>query len=80
MTSLVKHVHAFAKDVQLTEEEWFEAIKFLTAVGQKCDDKRQAHAQARQNSLHVNSPSIGGVPTTPRRADRIPDPAESPSR
>ena len=41
MTSLVKHVHAFAKDVQLTEEEWFEAIKFLTAVGQKCDDKRQ---------------------------------------
>src|SRR5215212_5834711 len=41
MTSLVKHVHAFARDVQLTEEEWFEGIKFLTAVGQKCDDKRQ---------------------------------------
>jgi hydroxyquinol 1,2-dioxygenase len=41
MTSLVKHLHAFAKDVQLTEEEWFEAIKFLTAVGQKCDGKRQ---------------------------------------
>jgi hydroxyquinol 1,2-dioxygenase len=41
MTSLVKHLHAFAKDVQLTEEEWFEGIKFLTAVGQKCDGKRQ---------------------------------------
>jgi hydroxyquinol 1,2-dioxygenase len=41
MTSLVKHLHAFAKDVKLTEEEWFEGIKFLTAVGQKCDDKRQ---------------------------------------
>src|SRR5262245_63757743 len=41
MTSLVKHLHAFAKDVQLTEEEWFEGIKFLTAVGQKCDDKHQ---------------------------------------
>jgi len=41
MTSLVKHLHAYARDVQLTEEEWFEAIKFLTAVGQKCDDKRQ---------------------------------------
>src|SRR5437588_594281 len=26
---------------QLTEEEWFEGIKFLSAVGQKCDDKRQ---------------------------------------
>jgi len=41
MTSAIKHLHAFAKDVQLTEEEWFEGIKFLTAVGQKCDDKRQ---------------------------------------
>src|SRR6478735_1706617 len=41
MTSLVRHLHAFAKDVQLTEEEWFEGIKFLTAVGQKCDGKRQ---------------------------------------
>jgi hydroxyquinol 1,2-dioxygenase len=41
MTSLIKHVHAFARDVQLTEEEWFEAIKFLTATGKKCDDKRQ---------------------------------------
>jgi hydroxyquinol 1,2-dioxygenase len=41
MTSLIRHLHAFATDVQLTEEEWFEGIKFLTAVGQKCDDKRQ---------------------------------------
>jgi hydroxyquinol 1,2-dioxygenase len=41
MASAVKHLHAFAKDVSLTEEEWFEGIKFLTAVGQKCDDKRQ---------------------------------------
>ena len=23
MTSLVKHLHAFARDVELTEEEWF---------------------------------------------------------
>ena len=41
MQSAVKHLHAFARDVHLTEEEWFEGIKFLTAVGQKCDDKRQ---------------------------------------
>src|SRR5262245_51307148 len=41
MTSLIRHLHAFAKDVQLTEEEWFEGIKFLTACGEKCDDKRQ---------------------------------------
>ncbi|HKC44627.1 MAG TPA: intradiol ring-cleavage dioxygenase [Burkholderiales bacterium] len=41
LTSLIKHLHAFETEVQLTEEEWFEGIKFLTAVGQKCDDKRQ---------------------------------------
>ena len=41
MRSAVKHLHAFAREVKLTEEEWFEGIKFLTAVGQKCDDKRQ---------------------------------------
>jgi hydroxyquinol 1,2-dioxygenase len=41
MTSAVKHLHAFAREVNLTEEEWFEGIKFLTAVGQKCDGKRQ---------------------------------------
>jgi hydroxyquinol 1,2-dioxygenase len=41
MTSLIRHVHGFVREVELTEEEWFEAIKFLTATGQKCDDKRQ---------------------------------------
>src|SRR5947207_14471403 len=41
ITSAVKHLHAFAREVNLTEEEWFEGIKFLTTVGQKCDDKRQ---------------------------------------
>jgi len=41
ITSAVKHLHAFAREAELTEEEWFDGIKFLTAVGQKCDDKRQ---------------------------------------
>ena len=41
MTSLVKHLHAFAREVELSEEEWFEGIKFLTATGKMCDDKRQ---------------------------------------
>ncbi|MES2974842.1 MAG: intradiol ring-cleavage dioxygenase [Pseudomonadota bacterium] len=41
MTSLVQHLHAFARDVKLTEEEWFAGIEFLTATGQKCDDRRQ---------------------------------------
>jgi hydroxyquinol 1,2-dioxygenase len=41
LASAVKHLHAFAREVDLTEEEWFEGIKFLTEVGQKCDGKRQ---------------------------------------
>ena len=39
--SLIQHLHAFAKEVHLTEAEWFEGIKFLTETGKKCDEKRQ---------------------------------------
>jgi len=39
--SLVTHLHDFVRDVKLTEAEWTEGIDFLTATGQKCDDKRQ---------------------------------------
>src|SRR5713101_9177705 len=41
MTSLIKHLHEFAREVHLTEDEWFQGIQFVTSVGQKCDDKRQ---------------------------------------
>ncbi len=36
MTSLVQHLHAFAREVKLTEEEWFAGIRFLTETGQLC--------------------------------------------
>lgn len=38
---LVQHLHAFARDVNLTEQEWHTGIKFLTEVGHITDDKRQ---------------------------------------
>ena len=41
LQSLVKHLHAFAVDVQLTEEEWAYGIDFLTRTGHITDDKRQ---------------------------------------
>ncbi len=41
MTSLVAHLHAFVREIEPTEAEWFAAIRFLTATGQMCDDKRQ---------------------------------------
>ena len=41
ITSLVRHLHAFASEVELTEEEWFAGIDFLTRTGHITDDKRQ---------------------------------------
>lgn len=41
LTSLVRHAHDFVRDVELTQDEWFAAIQFLTRVGHMCDDKRQ---------------------------------------
>ena len=41
MSSLVTHLHAFIKDVELTEAEWGTAIDFLTQTGQICSDTRQ---------------------------------------
>ncbi len=41
MTSLIHHLHAFIREVELTEEEWALAIRFLTRTGQMCDEKRQ---------------------------------------
>ncbi len=37
----IKHLFAFAEEVELTREEWFAGIDLLTAIGHKCDDQRQ---------------------------------------
>ena len=41
LTALVRHLHAFAREVRLTEAEWMAAIQWLTATGQISDDKRE---------------------------------------
>ena len=41
MRSLVKHMHAFIKEVEPTNEEWMEGIRFLTKTGHMCTDWRQ---------------------------------------
>jgi len=41
MQALVRHLHAFASEVRLTEEEWFTAIDFLTRTGQISTETRQ---------------------------------------
>src|SRR4051812_33513568 len=41
LTSLVHHLHAFVKNVELTEQEWGTAIDFLTRTGQMSNEVRQ---------------------------------------
>ena len=41
MTSLVKHIHAFVRDIEPTEAEWATAIDWLTRTGKMSTDKRQ---------------------------------------
>ena len=39
VASLVKHLHAFAREVHLTEEEFEQAVQYVARLGQKTDDK-----------------------------------------
>jgi len=41
MTSLVRHLHDFVREVKLTEDEWRAGIAFLTETGQTCSATRQ---------------------------------------
>ena len=39
--ALVRHLHAFVREIEPTEEEWGQAIQFLTDTGHLCSDIRQ---------------------------------------
>jgi hydroxyquinol 1,2-dioxygenase len=40
MQSLVMHLHGFARDVDLQEEEWLAAMNWLAKTGKQCSEKR----------------------------------------
>ena len=40
LTSLVTHLHAFAKEVGLTHDEWRKGLELLTRAGEMTDDER----------------------------------------
>ena len=40
-TSAVKHLHAFARETNLTPAEWIAGIEFMTKVGKTCTPERQ---------------------------------------
>jgi catechol 1,2-dioxygenase len=51
LTALVKHLHAFARDVHLTEQEFEKAVGYIAALGQKTN--------ARHNEVVLMAGSLG---------------------
>src|ERR687887_1476425 len=41
MQALARHLHEFAREIRLTQGEWEDAVRILTATGHIPDDRRQ---------------------------------------
>jgi hydroxyquinol 1,2-dioxygenase len=80
MQSLIKHLHAFVRDVEPSGDEWFTAIDFLTRTGQLCDNKRQEFILMSDvlgvsmlvDAINHRLPS-GATPTTVEGPFHVPD-------
>jgi len=40
MSSLIRHVHDFARENELTVDEWMEGVQLMNWAGKMSDDKR----------------------------------------
>ena len=40
MSSLIKHLHGFIREVELTPDEWMTGVHFTNSIGQISDSKR----------------------------------------
>ena len=85
MRSLVRHLHAFASEVKLTEADWTAAVDILTATGHITTDKRSefilwsdtlglsmlvdAMAHPELNANGATESTVLGPFWTPGRAD-----------
>jgi len=67
MVSLVRHLHAFIREVRLTEREWAAAIEFLTRAGHITDEVRQEFILlsdtlgASMQTINVNNQAYQGA-------------------
>jgi hydroxyquinol 1,2-dioxygenase len=67
MTSLVRHLHGFAREVALTDAEWELGISFLTRAGHITDDRRQEFILLSDVlglsmlTVGINSPASAGA-------------------
>jgi hydroxyquinol 1,2-dioxygenase len=67
MLALVRHLHSFITEVRLSEQEWQQAIDFLTAVGHITTDRRQEFVLlsdvlgASMQTINVNNEKAGNA-------------------
>lgn len=67
MTGLVRHLHAYIREVRLTEAEWATAIDFLTRAGHITTDVRQEFILlsdvlgASMQTINVTNPTRGNA-------------------
>jgi hypothetical protein len=40
LSSLIRHLHDFARDIELTPDEWMMGVRFVNSIGQISDAKR----------------------------------------
>ena len=65
LESLVRHLHGFIREVRLSEDEWWTAIRFLTAAGDITGGDRQEFILASDvlgasmQTITVDNPKIG---------------------
>nr|AAC43338.1 hydroxyquinol 1,2-dioxygenase [Burkholderia cepacia] len=90
LVNLVQHLHTFARETKLTEEEWKQGIDFLTATGHKCNETRQEFillsdtlglsqlvvAQNHQRSSGATEQTVFGPFHVPGCADSAPHGAD----
>jgi hydroxyquinol 1,2-dioxygenase len=66
-TALVRSIHAYIREVRLTEDEWSGVIDFLTRCGHITDDRRQEFILlsdvlgASMQTITVNNPARGNA-------------------
>lgn len=60
---LITHVHTFARETRLSTEEWMAGLTFLTEVGQKCTDVRQACHSAHVSPIFMVPTELVGIYT-----------------
>lgn len=67
LEGLVDHLHAYLREQRVTEAEWVEAIRFLTAAGDITDERRQEFVLlsdvlgASMQTITINHPAAGTV-------------------